>query len=439
MDSRLEVRKDNEKSLRRLPNVIGTGIGKRIKNNKIVDEDVIHIFVKEKTTNLKPNEIIPKQIWSRKTDQPIRTDVIEIGHLVPKYNRDVFRPILGGVSVANANVNAIGTLSGVFRDTTDNLPVILSNNHVIANENEATLGEDIEQPSPFDAGGGGVVGTLKRFITIGEEDNHVDGGLATIDIGGDFDIAVTNIGLTRKVVTSDPPVNKLVRKSGRTSEYTFGIVVSTNVNVVVTYDFGDAEFTNQIATTCMLQPGDSGSLLFSLKNELLGLGFAGSQEFSVFNRIEDVFNELEIDNYNLNKISAFRNPIQGGFFYRSSTGGSHDPRYTVSHGAFFFLYPTSLNADDLLPLKRWRTTSYPYKYALSTFSPGGTYTDNGTLGKTATIQKADTVPLWEFIDGSNNRYYSTDEAGGGVDTDIYIPQPFPIGFVAKIDVAPFLI
>ena len=48
-----------------------------------------------------------------------------------------------------------------------------------------------------------------------------------------------------------------------------------------------------------------------------------------------------------------------------------------------------------------------------------------------------TAPLYEWVDPiRNNRFYTTDPAGQGIDTSIFIQQPSPIGYVMKTVLGP---
>lgn len=59
-----------------------------------------------------------------------------------------YRPLHSGVSIGNDKECAAGTLGCVVTDGTDNF--ILSNNHVLARQNLAKLGEKIDQPGRYE-------------------------------------------------------------------------------------------------------------------------------------------------------------------------------------------------------------------------------------------------------------------------------------------------
>jgi len=104
---------------------------------------------------------------------------------------------------------------------------------------------------------------------------------------------ILDIGIPRWV--DDPPVEvgMSVQKSGRTTALTTGKVTGINVSVVVGYP-GDrkAYFMDQIMTGSMAQGGDSGSALCDMDKNIMGLLFAGSNEATFHNRIQNVRQEL---------------------------------------------------------------------------------------------------------------------------------------------------
>jgi hypothetical protein len=69
-----------------------------------------------------------------------------------------------GVSIAHYMVGA-GTFGAVVRDVDTNEKLILSNNHVLANNNGARIGDPILQPGSLDGGisPSDVVAYLERY------------------------------------------------------------------------------------------------------------------------------------------------------------------------------------------------------------------------------------------------------------------------------------
>src|SRR3989449_10313618 len=69
------------------------------------------------------------------------------------------RPAPGGVSIGHIQITA-GTLGVLARP--NGRPVILSNNHVLANQNAGRVGDPILQPGPAD--GGRLQATIARLL-----------------------------------------------------------------------------------------------------------------------------------------------------------------------------------------------------------------------------------------------------------------------------------
>ncbi len=86
-----------------------------------------------------------------------------------------------------------------------------------------------------------------------------------------------------------------VRKSGRTTSLTSGRILVLNVTVDVDYGNGSARFEDQIVTSPMSQPGDSGSVLVAGEAlKAVGLLFAGSDQVTLHNPIEHVQEALGV-------------------------------------------------------------------------------------------------------------------------------------------------
>ena len=126
-------------------------------------------------------------------------DVQYIGRLVKRarpWNQSRQRPLLIGVSIAHFRVTA-GTLGCFVKTRQGGAVRILSNNHVLANENRSKKGDAVLLPGPFDGGrkGKDTVGTLDKYVRLKRTGlNFVDAALATVRDGIDFD-AVTLRGL----------------------------------------------------------------------------------------------------------------------------------------------------------------------------------------------------------------------------------------------------
>src|SRR3954463_8294469 len=135
------------------------------------------------------------------------------------------RPMKIGVSIGHYKITA-GTLGGFVRSRDDDSVLILSNNHVLANENKGKKGDPILQPGDIDGGRNpeAKVGELLRFVRLQRERaNLVDCAVSTIDPGISYDArALTGIGKLAGLGDAILAEDDAVRKLGRTSVKTDG-------------------------------------------------------------------------------------------------------------------------------------------------------------------------------------------------------------------------
>jgi hypothetical protein len=221
------------------------------------------------------------------------------------------RPAMGGYSVGHFRITA-GTIATGCYDWAPfpDVPTryyLLSNNHVLANSNVASIGDPILQPGPFDGGTipADVIGRLARFVPIRFIPtvppiplNFVDAAIAEVQFH-DLNREVYWIGHV-KTLYLQPKVGDVVQKTGRTTSFTTGRVTNINATVDVNYGAGRvARFARQILAQtatgrAMGAGGDSGSLVTSLDEEGVGLLFAGSATITVINHLHFVQNLLKV-------------------------------------------------------------------------------------------------------------------------------------------------
>jgi hypothetical protein len=100
----------------------------------------------------------------------------------------------------------------------------------------------------------------------------------------DLDREIYWIGYVKGIASVE--IGTLVQKTGRTTSYTTGRVTAINATVNVNYGGGKvAKMCRQIVTTNMSAGGDSGSLLLDMKENAVGLLFAGSPFVTIHNNI----------------------------------------------------------------------------------------------------------------------------------------------------------
>ena len=200
------------------------------------------------------------------------------------------RPAPLGMSIGHPDITA-GSLGFKVKDIVSGNSYIVSNNHVMANSNKASIGDNILQPGPFDGGSDPAdkIGTLADFVEIKFDgsDNVVDAAIASI-VSGDVMSHTGGEGYGQPSAVTKPALwGMSVTKYGRTTEGTFGIVDATNATVNVCYKTQGpfrckelARFVGQIIITpgSFSAGGDSGSGIVTNdgNNYPVGLLFAGS-------------------------------------------------------------------------------------------------------------------------------------------------------------------
>lgn len=306
-------------------NVQGMGLGVKWRNGQATGEPALVVMVSQKVEKgqLSKADAIPPELKN------MQTDVMAIGY--PFAGEEApqeaalhslarrIRPAEGGYSVGHVKITA-GTIATCVYDMLPGASArppapgtgmprrfyILSNNHVLANCNNAAPGDAVLQPGPYD---GGVdptdrIGILNRFIPITFDPpvprhmhkNLVDAALAEGQFH-DLDREVYWIGYVRGWRRkANIRVGTIVQKTGRTTNFTIGRITVVNATVDVGYGGGlVARFRDQIMTTNMSAPGDSGSLVTTLDNVAVGLLFAGSSITTIVNQIENVRSLLQVE------------------------------------------------------------------------------------------------------------------------------------------------
>jgi hypothetical protein len=313
------LKKAHWKGLRTDRNVLGAGFGQRTAHGERTDEPALVIYVVRKSPkhSIPPSRLLPRRMYIG--GDCVEVDVVETGPIYAFEFTGRERPATAGISVGHVNITA-GTIGSVVTDNTDGSQCILSNNHVLADENAGVIGDAIVQPGPADGGAapGDTIATLKRFVTLMASGNIVDGAIAQVTPGSVIDqvhdnifavaspghravgllfagscnstimnpigdvLAQLNISFPAgagSIVAGDIGMN--VEKVGRTTEYTTATIKEIDVTVQVGYDMGTLEFDRQITTMFMSKGGDSGSLVYEggaggFKDECGGCGSASA-------------------------------------------------------------------------------------------------------------------------------------------------------------------
>lgn len=336
-----EIKIKHEKKLMKKKNVTGVMTAYKITNGVKTDKLSIVCLVEKKVSKskLEDKDIIPNII------DGMSTDVIEVGEvkalgltgLMPLEDevdrKTKIRPCPMGTSGGHYKITA-GTNGELL--LIDDDYCIGTNNHVAAMSNDAKLGEAYLQPGPHDGGKypDDIIGYLYKYEPINFIGIPSDCSIAKVvtgvcnlfanlfgrktrlnsiygnNIGNLVDAAavivideeavlseILDIGLpkgTKKVST-----DMLVQKSGRTTEHTLDAsVTAVDATINVGYGAGKtAIFENQILIS---QPGfsaggDSGSLVLDMDGYAVGKLFAGSDQVTIANHIDDYLNALNAE------------------------------------------------------------------------------------------------------------------------------------------------
>lgn len=318
-------------------NVHAVGVGRKVVSGSETTALCVRIYVAQKMPEslLSPRDRLPKQM------DGVPTDVIEsppafllagkakkakrskrpktagwlaasVAQSCSVKRREAQRPVVAGISAAHHDVTA-GTISCFCHSTRQgddpSAVFALSNNHVFADVNKGLPGDSLYQPGPADdATVEDHFANLHRFVPMhidGATPNRVDAAIGALLPSIKHKAEVCGIG---RITGTEPATEGMqVRKHGRTSGYTEGVVTDESVDGLVGMDHSDPSivglFQDQVRID-RIPPhlhfglgGDSGSLVFHKSRQTaVGLYFAGpdSGVYGLANHIQDVLSQLEI-------------------------------------------------------------------------------------------------------------------------------------------------
>lgn len=205
-----------------------------------------------------------------------------------------YKKLTGGISVFESLLEGSGTAGAFFKIKNNDDIYLLSNHHVLAGDSNH-IGDKIVHPSPPDTIYPDTIGE----VIWGEykKSELLDAAIAricqkySVDVGSFTrckSIIFSGLGIPRK--------GRFVRKCGKKTGLTSGLIRSTNctVNVLDDKDNSTQIYRNQLLITDLTRPGDSGSILVNEKNEAVGLLFAGNNSTVSFaNNINIVFERIK--------------------------------------------------------------------------------------------------------------------------------------------------
>lgn len=284
----------------------GLGIGDKLTDGKPVGELALRVYVQKKKPKSKVSNPIPKTVAVPGVGD-LSTDVIEVGRITPEMYTERLRPALPGCGISHHNAT-VGTLGCLVRQRgdTDHL-FLLSNSHVIANAGLGQIGDVILQPGKTDGGtiDDDSIAKLSDFVPFKFTEtgfpNLVDAAIAKVNRRTSVKPTFRVLNFTPDGVGRTLRRGMHVKKVGRTTDYTTGVITDVHFRLALRYQRpgssskGRVGFRDQILCTRYSAQGDSGSIILNSRNKVIGLHFAGSPSVSIFNRIAYVFDLLGLE------------------------------------------------------------------------------------------------------------------------------------------------
>lgn len=284
-------------------NVVGVGIGERIDGGRHTGVMALKFFVRVKygDDQLTSSDRLPQSV------DGLPTDIDEVGtfrRFQTPDPRTMIRPGPPGCSVGfedpDGQVVMAGTFGALVKRGTRRF--VLSNNHVLADENQLPIGALTFQPGFLDSGvppSTAPIGRLSAFVELSaSQPNLVDCAISEVNDVALVTNSIMKIGVPKG--TSTAQSNMIVHKFGRTTGYRVGFVDVTMMDVLVDYAIGSLTFQDQIIIKglngqAFSDEGDSGALIVERNtSRAIGLLFAGSASHTIANHIGDVFQALNV-------------------------------------------------------------------------------------------------------------------------------------------------
>ena len=295
-------------------NVVGVGIGEKISNGNATGVMAVKLLVRIKY----PEDQIPPADLLPKTANGLPVDVEQVGTfrrfsprgaaaaaVAPKMPnpRTKIRPAQPGCSIGFKDPNNRFVMAGTFGTLVKKGKqlFVLSNNHVLANENRLPLGSSIFQPGLLDGGNPNTdqIAQLTKFVPLKTgASNKVDGAIARVKNASLVSNSILFIGQPKG--TAAAQIDMVVHKFGRTTGYRVGRITSIDTDVNVGYDLGTLTFAEQIIIVgingqSFSASGDSGSLILERSTQkAVGLLFAGSATHTIANHFGEVLQAFKI-------------------------------------------------------------------------------------------------------------------------------------------------
>ena len=262
--------------LKKYPGVVAVEIGIKETGRILTDDLSFRVYVQKKKEkqDLMPAETIPKRLFG------VKTDVIERDIPVLTYDDKKYRPLKGGIQLANEEDSG-GTLGCIARLNSDNSIVVLSNSHVLMGGGVSVPNIEVGQPKiagccccRCDEIGNVIKTKLDAMVDCAIA--RLKPGVSGLNVIRGLNDDGTDGTLNGSAVAVVHATNK-VKKVGRTSDKTEGVVVSITHPTPPVSGTNTPARTNQILIkpnagfTRFQDDGDSGAALVDKDNKVIGL------------------------------------------------------------------------------------------------------------------------------------------------------------------------
>ncbi|AHI01744.1 hypothetical protein [Kutzneria albida] len=316
------VKRRVEDDLLALRGVVGVDIAEKITAGERTGQLGITAYVREKLplARIAPGEVLPAEVEGVAVDVVADEFVLHRALLAQDAEfpdargAERHKVVLGGISMGPARsillcppdaprtgeYVIVGTLGALVTDRSGNGQVMgLTTFHAACVDDAWSVGDSMVHPSRADGGGqDDSIGTLCRAALSGS----VDGAAALLVTSHPHRASIVDIGpITGTAVATRGAV---VRKRGRTTGLTMGLITSTDATLKIDYrdGLGVRVLRNQLRVEVvgggvMGDYGDSGAVLVDVDNRVVGLYFAGnlSGTAAFANPIDRVLDELDVE------------------------------------------------------------------------------------------------------------------------------------------------
>ncbi len=295
------------------PGVIGVDIGEKYTAGRPTGRAAIVVYVCAKGPQ-HPRQI-PAEVGGVPTDVVAESIVLHRARITRASDEQPVvaerHPVLrGGISIGPARSFRVvppevekageyviaGTLGAFVITRTEPGKVLgLTTFHVGCVDDSWAVGDEFVHPSRVDGGlpGADQVAVLDRAALAGSV------SAAGLRMGSrPFRAEILDIGAITG--TAKATIGSTVRKRGRTTELTYGVIASTDATLRL--DFGDGIGVRTLRDQIRVHSserfgdhGDSGAVLVDADNRVVGLYVAGSGSTGFANPIEPVLRQLDVE------------------------------------------------------------------------------------------------------------------------------------------------